>query len=224
MSILGAIIPALGSIGGGALESYGAAAQSHRGRQFAREMAGTQYQRAVTDMRAAGLNPMAIFGNGGGTPASSMPGEFSNAFQGASGLGDTIAEGITRYETLATLEAQRKLQQANARRSESEADLVTAENSAYQSALRTDAGRAGAITQRYGRLGGAGEVMGWFGVGNAVGGDHSAKSGVERRDRLHKQFFSRGSGTPEQRKAAMNKWLEENAPRGGGAHSLTERR
>lgn len=177
---MSAALPVLGLVGnllGGGIEQYGAAVQSHRGRQFAREMASTQYQRAVADMKAAGLNPMAIFGNGGGSPAATPPGDFSNnPGRAAARLGDEITGAFSKGDAAVALKAQADIARSNARAAESEADLKVAENSAYQAALATDAGRVGAVTQRYGSLGGAGEVMGKLGVGNVLGGEHSAKS------------------------------------------------
>lgn len=48
------------------------AEQAGLNRDFQREMSNTQYQRAVTDMKAAGLNPMLAYSQGGaGTPSGS---------------------------------------------------------------------------------------------------------------------------------------------------------
>lgn len=177
MSALG-VVGVLGNLLGGGLEQYGAAVQSHRGRQFAREMAGTQYQRAVADMKAAGLNPMAIFGNGGGSPAAVAQGSFSNPAEGASRLGDELVKGFSVGAQNDALRAQADIARATARATESEADLKLAENSALRAALDSEGGRLGLINQRYGTLGAAGEVLGGVaaGAGNVLGGDHSAKS------------------------------------------------
>lgn len=179
MSALG-VVGVLGNLLGGGLEQYGAAVQSHRGRQFAREMAGTQYQRAVADMKAAGLNPMAIFGNGGGSPAGIAGGEYANPAAGASRLGDEVVKGFSVGAANEALRAQADIARASARQAESEADLKIAENSALRSALDSEPGRAGLVNQRYGTLGAAGEVIGTIGLGNVLGGESSAKRLSER--------------------------------------------
>lgn len=175
MSALGAV-GIVGNLLGGGIEQWGAAVQSHRGRQFAREMAGTQYQRAVADMKAAGLNPMAIFGSGGGSPAPSPVGTFSNPGAGAKGLGDEITKGFNAGALNEALESQADIARATARGVESDTELKLAENTAYRAALDNDAGRMGAVNRRYGTLGTAGEILGSLGVGNWLGGENSAKS------------------------------------------------
>lgn len=84
-----ALIAAGAQLGGGFLGQSGAsqanakqmefnATQAQLNRDFQERMSGTQYQRATADMRAAGLNPMLAYQQGGaGTPggasASSSP-------------------------------------------------------------------------------------------------------------------------------------------------------
>ncbi len=62
-----------GSIGG-------ALVRGHQNRKFAREqrayatdLANTAYQRSVTDMKSAGLNPIVMYGQGGGGQMSASP-------------------------------------------------------------------------------------------------------------------------------------------------------
>lgn len=198
MSALGAI-GVVGNLLGGGIEQWGAAVQSHRGRQFAREMAGTQYQRAVADMKAAGLNPMAIFGNGGGSPAGVAQGEFSNPGSAARGLGDELVKGFSQGAVNEALKAQADIARASARSAESDADLKLAENSALRAALDTDAGRMGAVNRRYGTLGTVGEVLGTFGLGNLLGGEASAKS-VADHEALKSAGLNAVIGKPQKKK------------------------
>lgn len=186
MSIIGAALPAILGLVGGGLEAHGAAVQSHKGRKFAREQSATVYQRSVADMKAAGLNPNAIFGSGGGSPAPVAQGGYSNQFQGAGAVGDSMGRSLSKGEEYAMLQAQARIAQANARQAESNADLTMAENSAYRNALNTDAGKVGAVTQRYGSIGGVGEVTGRLGIGNALGGENSASSLRRTQDEVGK--------------------------------------
>ncbi|WNK12533.1 MAG: DNA pilot protein [Microvirus sp.] len=60
-----AAIAAGGELLGGLLGSTSASKQNAQERMWQEHMASTQYQRAVKDMRAAGLNPAMIYGHGG---------------------------------------------------------------------------------------------------------------------------------------------------------------
>lgn len=180
MAVEAALIGGGGNLLGGIIDYYGAAAQSHRGRQFAREMASTQYQRAVADMKAAGLNPLAIFGNGGGSPAAVPQGDFS-ARSNFSNAGSGFVEGWSKGEAQVALQAQSKIAQANARVAESDADVKLAENSALMQALRTPWGPTAVVHERYGKLGAAGEVLGSLGIGNWLGGENSARSSARNQ-------------------------------------------
>lgn len=59
---------------------------------FSRDMASTQYQRAVKDMRAAGLNPMLAYMNGGAAAPSGASGGASGASAGAASAGAAVGQ------------------------------------------------------------------------------------------------------------------------------------
>lgn len=75
----GGITPGQGAVIGGGIQAAGALASAGLGlwnarwqQKHADNMANTAYQRAVADMRKAGLNPLMMFGGGsGGRPADS---------------------------------------------------------------------------------------------------------------------------------------------------------
>lgn len=139
--------------------------------EFAEEMASTQHQRAVADMKAAGINPMAVYGSGGGGSGAAAPGgQATNPV----GSGSTAQSVISFKKGLAEVEKS----EAEAKAATSNADVVTRENSAYKTSLDTDVGKATAAAKKYGGnswLGTAGAVAG-YGQGSGWGGQASAKA------------------------------------------------
>lgn len=104
-AIIAAGIGAAGSLAGGALSSAGQqqanwqtaqfnAQEAQRNRDFQERMSSTAYQRAMNDMRAAGLNPVLAYQQGGSsTPSGGQASAtFENAMEGM-GKGVTSAGG-----------------------------------------------------------------------------------------------------------------------------------
>lgn len=160
---------------------------NYQNREFAEEMAGSQYQRAVADMKQAGLNPNAVFGSGGGSPAASPGGQSTNPVQGqlgssAKSLVD-IASALNQNEqikaTTKVTEAKADEVKANAKMAENEAKVSDLNTKADTTLMSSVGGKILRGFKEYGApaigsMLGIGNLFG-RGQGRGWGGNHSAK-------------------------------------------------
>ncbi len=111
--VWGAIIGAVASVAGGVMGNRASAGQASQNRDFQLEMSSTAYQRAMVDMRRAGLNPMLAYSQG---PASSPSG--STAQQGDLGgasAASAISQAQIRKSGAAQADSQTNLNRASAK-------------------------------------------------------------------------------------------------------------
>lgn len=122
MDILGTVakdaLPALGPIGGVASTLINAASQRQANATNVQQ-SNTQYQRAVADEKAAGLNPALSYQQGGESAATVQPTIRST--------GDEISNAIGLWNTLATGAAQRDLTRQQASSAQQQARLTAAQ-------------------------------------------------------------------------------------------------
>lgn len=128
LPVLAAALPAIGSVIGGALSHRGQTSANRTNIRLAREqmafqerMSNTSYQRAVEDMRLAGINPMLAYAQGG----ASSPGGASARVESALGPAVSSAmHGLRLRQELENMKKQNALLDAQARKANNEATLT----------------------------------------------------------------------------------------------------
>lgn len=145
----------------GAINTAGGIWTNKQNQEFAEEMAGSQYQRAVADMKAAGLNPNAMFGSGGGGGQAASPGgqatnpmdsggDLMSSAKGVIDMRQGLAQTDQVKENTEVAKAAADVQRANAKIAHSNADVIERENTAYKKTLSSPAGESAAALKKYG--------------------------------------------------------------------------
>lgn len=146
-------IAALGGVLGSALLSHSGASaqnaanakQAQLNREFQERMSSTAYQRAVADMRAAGLNPALAYQQGGASAPSGSTARMENTLSGAASSASRAAvvaqevenaratnQSIRAQTSKTAAEAQQIRIESAARLRELEARAGLSETSAYR--------------------------------------------------------------------------------------------
>lgn len=118
---------AAGDVVGGLIGSHGQeetnaanAALAQRQMDFQERMSSTAYQRATADMRAAGLNPLLAYQQGG---ASSPQGTMATMQNPAAALGSGVSEGVSSAMSALQLQKQLGLLEAQTEKTKQDANL-----------------------------------------------------------------------------------------------------
>jgi len=141
--IIGGIASGLGSFAGslitaGAMKDVNAQqiALSERQMEYQRQMSNSAYQRAMQDMRAAGLNPMLAYQQGGaGTPSGSQPPGLN-----VPDVGKGVSEGLQKGLASA-IELRRVKNESDLMQSQTMLQAVTASKEVEQAKLNAATAR-----------------------------------------------------------------------------------
>lgn len=125
MSILSSLLAGAGGIFSAKMTQN----EAQRNRDWQKMMSDTSYQRAVKDMRAAGINPMLAYAQGGSSTPSGSMASYGNPF-------DTAAYALNESESIRDL---RKAQQSQIELNKTQAELNTSASALNESRKETEA-------------------------------------------------------------------------------------
>jgi hypothetical protein len=130
-SLLGGVAGGLGSFFGQQQANQANAEMARQQMEFQERLSGTSYQRAVTDMIAAGLNPMLAYSQGGASTPSGQTAVAQSALGAASSSAVQAANAIADIN-LKTTQASTNNSQEDLNRANQNLALIEGANKAAQ--------------------------------------------------------------------------------------------
>jgi len=130
-SLLGGVAGGLGSFFGQQQANQANAEMARQQMEFQERMSGTSYQRAVTDMIAAGLNPMLAYSQGGASTPSGQTAVAQSALGAAANSATQAANAIADINLKAT-QASTNASQEDLNRANQNLALVESANKSAQ--------------------------------------------------------------------------------------------
>lgn len=125
MSIFSSILAGLGGI----FSAKATQSEAQRNRDFQKMMSDTSYQRAVKDMRAAGINPMLAYAQGGSSTPSGSMATYANPL-------DTAAYTLNESESIRNL---KQAQQSQIELNKTQSELNSTASALNESRKETEA-------------------------------------------------------------------------------------
>lgn len=101
-----ALAGAAGNMLGGYFANKSAKNESQRNRDFQKHMSNTSYQRSMSDMKKAGLNPMLAYKQGGASTPSGATAQQQNIAEGASASAKDVSATKVNSKQLELLDSQ----------------------------------------------------------------------------------------------------------------------